>query len=165
MDEFKIPQDAIERLKDGEILRRYVEEGKTFQEILEYSDEMMTKFYEVAHHLFRSHRYNEAADAFVFLTTLNPYVPEYWLGMGMCEQLNEEYQQAMVAYSMVIIGDRHQPLAHYHMAACYNALGDVDNSLKSIQKAIEGAGDQSEYEELKAQSQRAKERLRSKKYR
>ncbi|MFQ5730114.1 MAG: CesD/SycD/LcrH family type III secretion system chaperone, partial [Waddliaceae bacterium] len=79
MEEYKIPEEAIEKLKDPEVIRRQIEEGKTFQEIIGYSVDTMEKFYQGAYNLFQQQEYRKAADAFVFLTTLNPYVHNYWL--------------------------------------------------------------------------------------
>ncbi len=163
LEEFMIPKDAFEKLNDPELMKQYVEEGKTFQEILSFSAETMDKFYHVAHAMFSHHRLKEASDAFLFLTTLNPFIPEYWLGLGMCEQLNEEYKQAIVAYSMVIIGDRYHATAHYHMAACHNALDDINAALRALEKSVAAAGDDPEFTEVKANAVRAHNRLTLKK--
>ncbi len=163
LEEFMIPKEAFERLKDPDLMRQYVEEGRIFQEILGFADETMDKFYQVAHALFTHHRLKEASDAFLFLTTLNPFVPEYWLGLGMCEQLNEEYRQALVAYGMVVIADRHHAVAHYHSAACHNGMGDLDQAIFSLDKAIHAAGEDENFAEIKKLSVRARERLMEKK--
>ncbi|MDP1834865.1 MAG: SycD/LcrH family type III secretion system chaperone [Chlamydiales bacterium] len=159
--EFLVPREALERLNDADLLREYVEDGKSFQEILGYSDETMEQFYNAAYSLMQKHRYKEASDAFVFLTTLNPFVPEYWLGMGMCEQINQDYEQALVAYSMVVIGDRYQPLAHYHSAACHHALGDNNAALRSLEKAITLAEGEPEFADTLEQAIRSKNLLSS----
>lgn len=161
LEEFIITPEIMQKLNDPDLLRRYVEEGKTFQEILGYSDEAMKRFYEVAHRLLAGQRYKEAGDGFVFLTTLNPYVPEYWLGLGMCEQLQQEYEQAIVAYAMVIIGNRHQPIAHYHTAACHHAMGDRDRALQALERCLEAAGEQEEFTQVRADAVRSRELLQS----
>lgn len=161
-NDFLVPREAIEKLKDNELLRQYIEEGRSFQEILGYSDEVMQKYYEVASSLMHQHRYKEATDAFVFLTTLNPYCPEYWLGMGMCEQINQEYQQAIVAYSMVILSEHYQPLAYYHTAACHHALGDDAAAIKVLNKSISFSEGEPHYLEIYQQACRSKDILEAK---
>ncbi len=163
LEEFMIPKEAMEKLNDPELLRRYIEEGKTFQDILGYKQESMDKFYDVACNLYRNHRYKSASDAFLFLTTLNPYVPEYWLGQGMCEQVNEEYKQALVAYSMAILGDRDMPVAHYHSAACHNGLGDVHAALACLERTLLICGDKEQHAAIKVQAQRSKDLLNARK--
>lgn len=162
-EDFEIPKEILEKLSDPEVLRRYVEEGRTFQEILEFDDETMEKFYQTAIRLMHAHRYADAGDAFLFLTTLNPYVAAYWLGLGMCEQLNEDYKPALVAYAMASMSDRANPLPHYHSAACHHALDDLDKSLLFLERAIDSAGEMEEHAALKARSLAAREALLAKK--
>lgn len=145
VEDFKIPQEHLDRLNDPNVVRRYIEEGKTFQEILELDDAMMGRFYQVARALLEMHRHREAADAFLFLTTLNPFVSAYWIGLGMCEQFQEEYKQALVAYAMASISDRHDPVPLYYAAACHHALNDTAQALRSLEQAIEEAGDHEAY--------------------
>jgi type III secretion system low calcium response chaperone LcrH/SycD len=148
-DDFKIPQEHLDKLNDPEILRRYVEEGKTFQEILEFDDDTMRRFYYVARALLESHRHRDAADAFLFLTTLNPFVASYWIGLGMCEQFQEEFKQALVAYAMATVSDRQNPTPFYYAAACHYALNDIDQALRSLALAIEMADEQEDYTDIR----------------
>lgn len=152
IEEYKIPQEAFERLKDPEIVRKQMKEGKTFQEIIGYSRTAMEKFYKVARNLFQKQEYNKAADAFVFLTTLNPYVHNYWLGLGMSEQLGRTYQGALLAYAMAILTDIGNPTAHYQSASCYRQLEDYDNSVQSYEMAIRCCGDSAQFKEMKVRA-------------
>ena len=158
LEEFQIPKEALERMKDPEVITQLVEEGKTFQEIIGYTDETMDKFYRGARGLFEQQKYREAADAFIFLTTLNPYVHNYWLGLGMSEHLEEEYHGALLAYGMAMLSDSKNPLPHYHSAACYQALDDKTSMLVSLDLAINLAGNNQEYTHVKTQAESAKER-------
>jgi len=159
LDEFGIPEEALKRLSDPDILRRYIDEGKSFQDILGYSNETMEKFYGAAHRLFTKEQYQEAADAFVFLTTLNPYVHNYWLGLGMCEQLNTDHEAALVAYGMAVITDDDNPLPHYHSACCLEAVGDLPNAIASLDLTIDTCGHNEKHQNLKEHALRLKTRL------
>lgn len=163
MEEYNIPEEAIEKLKDPEILRRQMEEGKTFQEIIGYTDETMEKFYKVAYHLFQQQEYQKAADAFIFLTTLNPNIHSYWLGLGMSEQLCGGYQGALLAYAMAILTDVESPTAHYHSATCYRILHDNESALQSLEMAVRCAGDKTDFAHLKERAVSAKLELEKKK--
>ena len=153
MEEYKIPEDAIEKLRDPEVIRRQMEEGKTFQEIIGYSNEAMEKFYLIAHGLFQQQEYQKAADAFVFLTTLNPYTHSYWLGLGMSEQLSGSYQGALLAYAMAILTDIEDPVAHYHSATCYRAIGDLKSALQSLKMAIRCTEERDGFTHIKEQAE------------
>jgi type III secretion system low calcium response chaperone LcrH/SycD len=155
--EFQIPKEALEKLQDPHYIKKQMDEGKTFQEILGYSIETMERFYEAAHVLFQKQQYEEASDAFIFLTVLNPGVHNYWLGLGMSEQLNEEYDAALMAYNMAIATNSDNPLPHYHSASCYYALHDKHNARIALEAAIKCAdeGDLS----IKSHAEKALDRL------
>jgi len=159
IEDYKIPEEALERLKSPDVLRRQMEEGLTFQEIIGYSHETMEKFYHVAHRLFQAQEYEKAADAFLFLTTLNPYVHHYWLGLGMAEQLNGGVQQALLAYAMAVLTNAESPVPHYHSASCYQVLNDRESALQSLQIAINCAGSSPEHSVLKERAIIAKQSL------
>lgn len=160
LEEFQIPKEALERMKDPQVLMQMVEEGKTFQEIIGYTEDTMEKFYKGAHNLFQQQKYREAADAFIFLTTLNPYMHNYWLGLGMSEHLNQDYQGALLAYGMAILSDTQNPLPHYHSAGCYQALDDQDSMLTCLDLAIRAAENKPEYAHVKSQAEKAKDRVK-----
>lgn len=162
MEEFKIPKEALEKLRDPELLRRKINEGKVLQEIIGYTHETMEKFYQIAYKLFQHQQYQEAGDAFIFLTTLNPYVYNYWLGLGMSEQLSNKYDGALIAYATAILIKVENPLPHYHSASCYLALKDWVNAIASLDLAILYAGDHPEYAAIKKYALGAKEALRNK---
>jgi type III secretion system low calcium response chaperone LcrH/SycD len=161
MKKFFIPDDVREKLQDSTALAKHIGEGKTFQELLSYSDETMEKFYAVAYRLFQTQRYEEASDAFVFLTTLNPNVHNYWLGLGMSEQLNNQHHAAIIAYSLAIMTNADNPTPYYHSAACYRATGDLESALASLDLALECAGDAEEHSLIKQQTLAAKKHIQN----
>jgi len=156
MEEFRIPKEAIERLKDPEVLRGHLSEGKTFQELLGYTNGTMEKFYSGAHLLYEQGMYQEAADAFVFLTTLNPYVHNFWLGLGLAEQHNEEYEAALVAYGMATMSDMDNPLPHYHSSRCHYLMGDYDTAVSMLDLAINLCFDDEKHSTVKSDAISAK---------
>lgn len=147
LEEFYISPES----QDSHYLTKALEKGLSFQEILGFSAQTMVKFYGAAYTLFQQHKYREAADAFVFLTTLNPRVHEYWLGLGMAEQFNQEYETALTAYSMAAITHAENPWPHYHSATCYQKLSDPANARYALELALLTAGDNAEYAFLKSQ--------------
>ncbi len=162
MEEFRIPKEALEKLKDPELLRRKINEGKVLQEIIGYTPETMEKFYQIAYKLFQHQQYQEAGDAFIFLTTLNPYVYNYWLGLGMSEQLCNKFDGALIAYATSILIKVENPISHYHSATCYTALKDYGNAIASLDLAIMYAGDHPEYASIKKHALETKEALKRK---
>lgn len=155
-DEFKIPEIKREILNDPQKLQQQIASGKTFQEIIGYTDLTMDKFYVAARQLFEKQRYEESADAFLFLTTMNPFVHHYWLGLGMSEQLIDEPFAALMAYNMAILIDKSNPIPHYHSATCYRALHDLDNAVLCLDETILAAGDKEDHAQIKQQALSAK---------
>lgn len=141
IEEFEIPEEVVEKLKNPEVIRKHVEDGKTFQEILEFSAEKMEKFYQHAKFLFDQSKYKEASEAFTFLTTLNPLIPNYWIGLGLSELSQEEYHGGLLAFAMAIMSDVANPLPHYYTALCYRALLQPESALLSLDLALMHAGD------------------------
>jgi type III secretion system low calcium response chaperone LcrH/SycD len=141
MEEKRIPRSAFEKIKDPQVLAKQIAEGKTLQEVIGYSDKQMAEFYTIAHTLFERQEYSQAQESFRFLTSLNPYVLNYWLGQGMCEHLLGEYEKALISYAMAILVDPKHPLAHYHSASCYQVLKDETSAKACLKMIIASAKD------------------------
>lgn len=159
LEEFSIPEDAIEKLKDPKIIRKNLIEGKTFQEILGYDNARMEKFYSKAAEFFERQEYEKAAEAFTFLTTLNPAVTSYWLGLGMSEQLIEEYHGALLAYAMAMMSDVVNPMPHYYTAMCYRSLMQPESAMASLQLAIRHCANNEGWQNLKQQALALQEKI------
>lgn len=155
-DEFRLSDDAKEKLKNKELFKKELAEGKTPQEVLGFSHPVMAKFYRAAYRLFESKRYAEAADAFLFLVALDAHNHDYWLGLGMATQLCGDYEAAIDAYEMAAITDVESPVPYFYLAKCLFAIHDRDSALQALDLALEHAGDQEQYDELKQQAKAAR---------
>lgn len=158
-DEFHIPESGREILEDPEKLQQYVKSGKTIQEMIGFSQQTMHKFYSAACRLFEKQKYEEASDAFIFLTTMNPFVHSYWLGLGMSEHMIEAYSEALLAYNMAIVVDKTNPISYYHAASCHRALNDVEKALISLNHSIHAAGNNETYAQIKNQALSARKSM------
>lgn len=159
LSEFQLSKKAKAKLKNQKLLEKELAEGKTAQEIMEFSDETMAKFYNAAYLLFEHKRYQDAANAFLFLATLNPHRHEYWLGLGMATQLSQDYESAIDAYELAALCDISSPVPYFYLAKCLFAIHDRESALQALNLAIETADDLEEYTELKHQAELAKEML------
>jgi type III secretion system low calcium response chaperone LcrH/SycD len=156
LDEFKLSKKAKNRLKDKEWLKKELAKGKTPQELLEFSDEAMAKFYQAAYRLFEHKRYTDAANAFLFLVTLNTHNHDYWLGLGMATQMTGDYESAIDAYEMAAATDISSPVPYFYLAKCLFAMHDRTSALQALDLALDCAGDNEEYAELRKQAIAAK---------
>lgn len=158
-NEFKLSKEVKKKLKDKVWLKKELESGRSAQEIVGFSDETMGKFYRAAFHLFENKKYEPAANAFLFLATLNPYNYEYWLGLGMAEQMCQEFEVAVDAYEMAAIVDPTNPVPYFYLSKCFFAIHERKNALSALDLAVEFAGDNEEFFELKQQALAAKSLL------
>lgn len=157
--DYLLPKKVKEKLKDKELLKRELSLEKTGQEILEFSDETMAKFYGAAYRLFEHHQVEDAANAFLFLATLNPHNHDYWVGLGMSMQLCGDYEAAIDAYETAAAIDCFNPTPYFYLSKCLFAMHDRESSLQALDLAIEYAGNASEYAELKHQALAARQLL------
>lgn len=156
LGEFKISKKIKQKLKNKALLKKELAAGKTAQEIMGFTNETMAKFYKAAYHLFENRHHAEAANAFLFLVTLNPYNHDYWLGLGMSTQMCGDYEAAIDAYEMAAINDVCSPVPYFYLAKCLFAIHDRENALQALDLALEYAGDSSEYIDLKQQAKAAR---------
>lgn len=156
LGEFKISKKIKQKLKNKTLLKKEFAEGKTAQEIMGFTDETMAKFYKAAYHLFENRHHTDAANAFLFLVTLNPYNHDYWLGLGMSTQMSGDYDAAVDAYEMAAICDICSPVPYFYLAKCLFAMHDRESALQALDLAMEYAGDIPEYADLKQQARTAR---------
>ena len=159
LSDFKLSKEAKDKLKNKKALKEELADGKTAQEILGFSDTAMAKFYQDAYTLFEHKRFQDAAKAFLFLATLNPHKPEYWIGLGMAAQLNQDYESAIDAYELAALNNIASPIPYFYLAKCLFAIHDRESALQALEIAIDTAGDIDEFSDLKRQAEEAQKIL------
>ncbi|KAF3362038.1 putative regulatory protein, involved in type III secretion lcrH, sycD [Chlamydiales bacterium STE3] len=159
LNEFKLSKKAKARLKNKPLLKKWLAEGKTAQQILDFSESAMLKFYQAAYHLLEHNRHEDAANAFIFLVTLNPYHHDYWIGLGMASQLRHDYEMAIDAYEMAAVCRVEDPTPYFYLAKCLFAIHDRASALLAFDLAIEYAGENEKFKDLKKQALQAKKIL------
>lgn len=159
LSEFRISKRAKEKLKNKKLLKKLLAEGYTAQEILGFKDEALAKFCEAGYRLFENRRYKDAANAFLFLVTLNPHQNDYWIGLGMSAQMLGDFESAINAYEMAAICDIENPIPYFYLAKCLFAIHDRDSALQAFDLAIEYAADITEFQDIKEKAIEAKKLL------
>ncbi len=157
--EFKLSKKAKAKLKNKSLLKKEIAAGKSAQEIMGFKDETMVKFYQAAYKLFEHRQYTDAANAFFFLITLNPYNHDYWVGLGMSTQQNGDHETAINAYEMAAMCNIESPIPYFYLAKCLFAIHDRESALQALDLALEYIGDSAEYKDLKKEALKAKSLL------
>jgi tetratricopeptide (TPR) repeat protein len=120
-------------------------EHHTLQENLEISDFVLYCFYLVGHQLFKEKHYDEASHIFLLLTTLNPFVKDYWMALGITEKIRRNFESSYAAFVMASIIDLRDPEPHFQMIECCLATGEFKGAsieLEEVKAMVELNGDQ-----------------------
>lgn len=153
---------VMHKLNEPSTLLRHIEEGGTFQELLKVDDEDMNILYQDSYALLQGGQHSQAADAFLCLTTLNPYVSVYWIGLGLAEQAHRECHAALVAYAMAIVCDAQNPIPYYYAASCHYLNNDFNEALHSLELSLERSENNPIYGEIRTRALNAQASLREK---
>lgn len=159
LEEFNLSKKIKAKLKNKNLLKKQLAMGKSAQEVLELSDGAMNKFYHAACELLDHMRYADAANAFLFLITLNPYKHNYWLGLGMSYQLCEDYEMACDAYEMAAACKIDDPVPYFYLAKSLLSMRDRKSALLAYDLAIKYADCIEEHDQLKKEAKKAKKIL------
>lgn len=137
-------QENIVKYQDPELLLEEVEKEGLLRDILDISEEDMKGFYSTAKTLFDENNYQDAADAFMALVTLDGMVPQYWLGLGASELYRREYASAQECLAMAANFDFDDPLLHIYAAELGIKTNDKELVSESLDIVEEIIGDKKE---------------------
>ena len=87
--------------------------------------------------LYETGDYAEAAGFFTQLVLHEPFQELYWRGLASAQQMEEKYQEALHAWSLVALLVDTDPLPHFHAAECLLSLNDKPQAVKALQCAEE----------------------------
>ena len=135
INDFVISEEAVKRLSDEDLLAEYFDEGKPLQELFGFSNEATAEFYGVARELIELKRHQEAVKAFLFLTALNPYISEFWLGLGLAKQQCKLLEDALYAFGVAYGLDGSDIFPYALAAQCCIDLKRFDRALEIIDEA------------------------------
>ena len=111
--------------------------GMTCQQVLGFSDEAILGFYEAAQRLLEKQKYDDAADAFFFLTQMAPAVKAFWIGLGHSERLRGQNEPAAVAYMMAIGLDQGDKDSYILAVRTWLDAGNLDKALQVLDVALQ----------------------------
>ena len=136
LEDFIIDEEAIARISDEEVLLNHLEEGKPLQELFGFTNEVTAEFYEAAKNILEQKRFEDAINAFVFLTTINPYMSDFWVGLGMAHQQNNQHDEALFSYSVAFNLDGRQIFPYVLAAQCCMEVKDFERALEVVDSAV-----------------------------
>jgi len=157
--EFEINVDKVNQLLHSNRWEQMISEGCTAQKMLDISDKVLQRYYAAAEQLLQEQNWIEAKNAFSFLTFLNPCMHHFWVGLGIAEQAQGHFHEAVQAYIMGTVTNAEDPVVHANAFQCYSALKQEGHALESFYKAIECCSDKPEFAAIRTKTMQYKRQL------
>lgn len=149
LDDYKLKPERFFEVMTKRAVAIVSETEPTNQELLGVSDEVLQKYFNAARRLLDDKKWFDARDAFLFLTFLNGFVHDHWIGLGIAQQSQGRYQEALMAYIMAEATDPSDPVAPANAFQCAAALHELEYAAYSLDKAIQCCGDNPQHAQLK----------------
>lgn len=150
INDFLIKAHRLRKIFDVDFFTAASTKGNAAQQLLGVSNEMLDRYYASAMKLLDQKQWEQARDAFLFLTFLNPCVHSFWMALGIAEQWQKHYESALLAYSMAEATDPNNPSVHANAFQCSLAIGEKEAAARFHQKALDCCGEEEEFAGLKA---------------
>ena len=131
-----------------EQLSHYFEKGGTWKELLGYDDQLLSAQYKYAYELYQKADYKNAAAAFSYLTLLNPYDYNFWMGLGISKQADRFFEEAIVSFVSASAMNEKNPTPHLHLAQCFYKLNVREMVIDHLKQAISIAEENPEFQEI-----------------
>lgn len=160
ISELLLSKKTQAKLENEKEVQKELAEGKNIDDILEISPDQMQILYKAACHLFEEHHYADAADAFLFLITLNFQNSQFWIGLGMSTQMSGNFESAIDAYELAAIYEPENPIPYFYLAKCLFAMHERQSASLALEMAIQYAGDIEQFQELKTKALEAQLQLK-----
>lgn len=110
------------------------------QKELNISDEMMLSAYDHVAKIFDEKEFTSASDIFLVLTFLNPYVPSFWCGLGLAEEMKEDFDAASLAFLMAAEVQEEGYLWAIRAAECLKKAGKIEQAYRVLDTVIDETG-------------------------
>lgn len=130
LDPFRSKVSNIKLLEDPMAFMNFLSSGHSIYELLGFTPEVVSRFYEVAHSLVEAKRYEEARDSFYFLVTIAPMLWEAWLGLGYCYAQCKEPNAAIQACCQAVDIMPTKPDAYLTFARVCIEMQDFEQAKK-----------------------------------
>lgn len=132
--------------------REFLAKGRTVRELKGLSPEHMDAIYYVAYQQYQGGNYAPAEKVFRCLCFFDHLERKYWMGLGGCQQMLQQYEAAIESYTCAMLLDADDPLPPLHAADCHLALGQRAEAISGLTAALEWSGDRPEYRAVRARA-------------
>lgn len=149
IEDYQLKVDELKLLLESNSWESFAKNPNGMQEILGITHDVLSRYFTVANHFLEEQNWINARDAFLFLTFLNPSIHTFWMGLGIAEQSQGQFEPALVAYLMGEVTDPNDPMVHANAYQCHEALGNRVMAIRSFQIALDSCDSREGYSALK----------------
>jgi type III secretion system low calcium response chaperone LcrH/SycD len=110
---------------------------QTAQQLLRLTNEQMEQFYQVAKRWFEQGNFQNAVDLFTLLTSFNPWVPAFWVGLGLSYEKLKVWDKAAVSHVAALQANPDELTPILQAAYCLHQAGRGADARKLLEKALE----------------------------
>lgn len=105
-----------------------------------FSEDQLEQVYTMAYQNIEQGQYEKALPLFNFLVMYRPTSKRYLMGLGVTQQMLQNYAFALRAFSFIGALHPDSPPAFLHIAQCYLSMGDVEKALEALQVLLDYCG-------------------------
>lgn len=142
LEPFRIPADCREVLENPDSFVNFLSEGTPLCQLFGFSTQGLTDFYEAAGRLLQANRFEDAKDAFFFLTMIAPQLSSCWLGLGYCYLQCREYEAALRACAQALDLNPDSPDHYLIFSRVFLEMKDFDKALEVCELGLIHAKEQ-----------------------
>jgi tetratricopeptide (TPR) repeat protein len=110
--------------------------GSSWREALRISKDIVDLLYKAAKNLFDAGNYQDAINAFSFLSWLDSSQYDFWMALGHACFHASSYEQAISAYGVASSIFPQDGLPHIYAASCYEAIEDSDQAQDCLKTSL-----------------------------
>ena len=89
--------------------------------------------YSCAYNLYNSKKYEQALKLFQGMAVYNHIDKRFWMGIGACNQMLQQYSNAIPAYFYATILDPDDPLPLFYSVECHLALKNYPQACAALE--------------------------------
>ncbi len=119
-------------------VQKKLDEGRqtlTFQEVFELSNESLKQIYKLGYQYFQKQCYDDAIDIFSIVTTLNPFVADFWNAMALCFQAKQEWNRALDTFAIACTLNENDLTCRISRAECCINLKQMQEASQELDLA------------------------------
>lgn len=118
------------------ILDALLKRTKIFQDVLGISSEELSTLYEKAHSFLEMNRFEDAQSSFAFLTKINPFASDFWIGLGVSYLMQEQFMLAFDAFIMALTMEPERYECYAYAIECCMQMKNYTQAEALVKQAI-----------------------------